>query len=811
MLTPNRDNDDEFPKIDLSLGQALFNPNIPDKASKLFDPSVLKNPAGNSATSTFDNIQVGDIYSTYMAGGFSTYQPGVDGPLVGVRQFNPLSVFASYTYRISLYMLTPEAYNIFIESGRKTLNLNSIGAGELGEGVFLVAQSGGINNTAENRAPSFNYNYYIDDLKIKSVCANLGTKDTTAGTYDLSFSIYEPYSFSFLSDLKRAADYISRLSNTNIQQLQNPLRQLYVLGISFVGYDDQGNVVDGKDIANGFNGVYGDNLNINDRYLDLEIYDFKFKVDGKPVRYDIKAKARPAIAFTSKRGRTTKETSVAGVTLNDALQGPKGLFTQLNKQNFEFKDSGQVTEVTQYEVKYVGPGATALANAKLVTEAQINKYNFNTLVSRARQTAESTDATGIAAEPDPTTRTFSFTQNTSIIQAIEDMIKGSEYMTAALKVIQENTIQTNPLLKSIREIPTQTKKSISWYSVSSQLKNPRYDQKTKDWAYDITYVIETYNTPVVTSPFVRPDTKWYGHHKSYQYWYTGKNTEVLSYEFNADLAYFVNLSAPVPLTENKTEISKTASENISPVSPGRRAPGSNTNTLGAGLQAQNHFLTTLFNPNYVKVKVLINGDPDFINTGGSIPTNELYNKFYETDNFTINPNGGQVFFEIVFFEGQDYDDNQGTLQINESILFFNSEVARKYTKGVSHMLYDIESTFSKGKFTQQLTGTITPFGLTDEAAEDPTSREVTQDTGSSDGGQESTSVGFMKDKLFTETDTNDFGLDVPQTLSQYRNEDQLPTGAFGNIGIQPVIQNQREDDFPVSLSRPRNFGSPFGP
>jgi hypothetical protein len=129
------------------------------------------------------------------------------------------------------------------------------------------------------------------------------------------------------------------------------------------------------------------------------------------------------------------------------------------------------------------------------------------------------------------------------------------------------------------------------------------------------------------------------------------------------------------------------------------------------------------------------------------------------------------------------------------------------------MLYDIESTFSKGKFTQQLTATVTPFGLTDEAAEDPTSRSVTEDTGSSDGGQESTSVGFMKDKLFTETDTNDFGLDVPQTLSQYRNEDQLPTGAFGNIRIEPVIGNTREEpNFNLgSFSTANRFGSPFGP
>ena len=45
----------------------------------------------------------------------------------GKRIQNPLGNFSSYTYQISLYMITPDAYDAFIQSGRKDINaINNI-------------------------------------------------------------------------------------------------------------------------------------------------------------------------------------------------------------------------------------------------------------------------------------------------------------------------------------------------------------------------------------------------------------------------------------------------------------------------------------------------------------------------------------------------------------------------------------------------------------------------------------------------------------------------------------------------------------
>ena len=88
-----------------------------------------------------------------------------NGP--GKRTKNPLGYFTSYNYQLSLYMITPDAYDAFVQSGRKDINVLNNVAGNQTAGALLIAQSGGINNTQENRAPGFNFDYYIDNLKIE--------------------------------------------------------------------------------------------------------------------------------------------------------------------------------------------------------------------------------------------------------------------------------------------------------------------------------------------------------------------------------------------------------------------------------------------------------------------------------------------------------------------------------------------------------------------------------------------------------------------------------------------------------------------
>jgi hypothetical protein len=121
-------------------------------------------------------------------------------------------------------------------------------------------------------------------------------------------------------------------------------------------------------------------------------------------------------------------------------------------------------------------------------------------------------------------------------------------------------------------------------------------------------------------------------------------------------------------------------------------------------------LTSLFDQGaYATAKVTIMGDPDFLVQDSPSSVNQVYRQFYGKG-FTINPNGGQVFIEIDFKEADDYNNDNGLLTINQSILFWKypKEVA-SLVKGVSYQVIEVNSSFSKGKFTQDLECRINPM------------------------------------------------------------------------------------------------------
>lgn len=157
----------------------------------------------------------------------------------GRRLKNPLASLASHNYQISLYMITPDAYDAFTASGRTDIDaLQTDGAG----GAFLIAQSGGINNNNAKRAPGFEFDYYIDNLEITQMVSGKAS-GTATNISEMSFTITEPYGFSFITKLKDASEalqsYTADLGYSK-GTLRNPSKQFFVLGINFLGYDING-------------------------------------------------------------------------------------------------------------------------------------------------------------------------------------------------------------------------------------------------------------------------------------------------------------------------------------------------------------------------------------------------------------------------------------------------------------------------------------------------------------------------------------------------------------------------------------------
>lgn len=633
------------------------------------------------------------------------------GPKPGLRQQNPLGSLSSYTYQITLYMITPDAYDAFIQSGRTNINaINNVAnpqvATELQEsnsGAYIIAQSGGINNKTSKRA--FDLDFYIDDLKITTA---INGKATTTASNDtkMTFNIYEPYGFSFISKITKASQLLRSSSKIkNYRDLSNASKQFFVLGIRFQGYDESGKEISADTTYNQDKfDVTGDSGGVFERFFDIMVTSMKFKIDGKMTVYNITAAPiAPKVGFGVKFGRIDRGARVEGTDVKEALTGTKGLLTTLNEQQvLQSKKAGTGSIPNVYKLEFLGNAEREIGKASIVSIADLDKSKFP--MSAAANVGQVNESVSVKSVPNSNSRTITFTNDVSIMQAVSSIVSQSSYLEDALNIIIKSETQPNPSPNSQGEVKDPTPAIIKWYNLGSRVKVLGFDTVVKDFAYEITYVIQPYETPAVTTPYAGKTSKYYGPYKRYDYWFTGKNSEIIHYEQKMDNAYFT-----VALNPTGTSASTGGGQNV-PTLPGKRQNEDRTGKLDVGKEAQNSYLTSLYDPGaYATAKVTILGDPDYLMQVSPGSVNEVYRQFYGKG-FTINPNGGQVFIEIDFKEGVDYDNDDGLLSINDSILFWKypKEVSSA-VKGVSYMVTTVDSMFSKGKFTQDLQCIINTF------------------------------------------------------------------------------------------------------
>lgn len=690
-------------------------------------------------------------------------------PKPGKRLQNPLGNFSSYTYQISLYMITPDAYNTFVQSGRKNIEAFQ-GIDNSTKGAFLIAQSGGINNSTSKRAPEFDVDYYIDDLKIK---AQITGKETLTATNieEITFNIYEPYGFSFLTRLRRSLDALNATppSNANAangvdeegrnvgievraedgtlanqrrnpetgelynpavestsgtpntssggktgplsKQLQNPSRQFFILGIRFQGYDKNGNLINSKS-QSGYNADPIGNANgVYERFFDIMIQDLKFKIDGRMVVYNCTAVVpKVSEAMGTKRGIIDNGVTIVGGTVNDAFLGETdgniGMFTKLNNDQKKLKENGTIRIPNEFTVTYLGGTDITIGGASVVSPADLDKLKWK--MTNAKTTKESNAKTEGSSSVDNTKRQITIKRGVPILQAIQQIVSQSSFLEDALTKVYTGAEQPDPS-GSEEEVENSDANTVSWYNVSPEIINLGWDDLVGDFAYRINYVIQPYSTPIVYSPYVKKTPKYYGPHKRYEYWFTGKNSEVIKYEQTMDNAYFQVAIAPGGSNQ------AAGGEQQVPTIPNKQQNQPKQGVLNLGREAQNSYMTSLFDPGaYAEAKITILGDPDFLMTTSASSVQAVYDQFYGPDGYTINPNGGQVFIEINFKEPQDYSNKDGLLSINESILFYlyPDVVKREIDKrggGISYLVKTVNSSFRGGKFEQELELTINTF------------------------------------------------------------------------------------------------------
>lgn len=663
------------------------------------------------------------------------------------RQFNPLSKFASVNYQLSLYMLTPQAFDVFMASGRQNLDaFRSAATVNSTEGVFLIAQTGGINNQSEARADGFDLDFYIDNVILTTVTPVAGTQ-STAGTFNVKMTIIEPYGFSLISSLKAASEQVKQAGDSDGPN--NPVKNLFVLGIRFLGYDINGRLITGQENIGGQTldpFASGDSGGIFERYLDFRIHNFSFNLDGKAVKYNIDGTVISSDAYKLKRGMIDVTTPVQGDTVENMLKGANGLEQALNAYQQTLLEQGKIEVPTKYEFEFT-PGSEEIAQAPLVDDSSNNPYLYNINGSGAKNTIEATDKAGFYASIVPTVKRQSFAAQTRISEAVETIIKYSAYMTAGLKELYDNLPEPNEYTGDWVYLSSGQKAYISWFTLNSEFANPVWDKIQQDWIFNIKYKIQKYETPYTLSPYAKPG-RYYGPHKRYSYWFTGDNTEVLRYEQQFNNAYFLNVVA-APGNENSNTTVKVGGAPTDEVRAG--------DITGRSSEPVNNYINTIFDPgSQVSATLEIMGDPDYLGPPYSSSINDLFNKFYGADGFTISGSGGQVFIEIDFNEARDYDENSGLLQINDQISFYtnpwNKNAQTRYIKGLVYQVRQVEHRFIAGKFTQVLSLVYvdpSSLGLTDDFNDAGRGEEITAnaDTTPTADGKPAGGTGLRTDSV----------------------------------------------------------------
>jgi len=638
---------------------------------------------------------------------------------------NVLDQYASYNYTASVYLVPRDQYREMMRTKQRILT-----------GSQLLFQSGGA--PAGGRNAFFSNDYYIDKFEIKSFLTGKGT-GLTHNAKEINMTVVEPNGISFIDNLTRAVQAFfpqpdKKKSITTV---------IYLMVIRFYGYDEQGNLVrggvpkpDGSSDPSAF----------VEKWFPFIIKDIKFRVANKLTEYDISA-AAPQFQIATGQGRATIPYNIelSGQTIKDLLAGqaqyltttvapaetgdivqttvtptppppPKanainspratirqGLMAALNQHQQQLVSAGDIEYPDEYSIEFVGAGnsPSAIEQARLRPPGGLNKAATSMAVPQTAADAK----LGSKQSMDPNSRTQSATAGMQVVQFLDQVLRNSTYLKdQQLIQIDENTQQ-----EFYNGTPAQ---NVAWFKISldAVAKLDQWDSKRNQYAYRIKYIISPYRIADLQSKYF-PTPKFTGVQKEYKYWFTGENTSVLAYEENINGLYYLTLSGAnlnLNASYNDNQSGEQVQYNFQSAST-ESSQGADGKVNEPVANAAEY----LFQPGSLKeANVTIVGDPAWLQQGegslGQSTANWNFGSFLPDG--TLNFDGGQILFRIAFNAPADYDYSTGV--VNPGLATTNNPgPAQGAPNGPAqinrvYLAKEVVSTFSKGRFTQLLKGSL---------------------------------------------------------------------------------------------------------
>ena len=651
---------------------------------------------------------------------------------------NRLHEYATYTYGLTLHLLTPDAFNEMSDNPKQLSWLS--------KAKTIISSAGRYGTDASRftfqRAAQFADDFYFDGLTIQTI---IGLNAQTRGSnfYELNFSLIEPYGLTL----------INRLLDLSAENgVQNYLVNPYVLQIDFFAYTDD-----------------GDNLSpLPDltKYIPIKFTTMKIKVDNKGATYNVTAIPYNHIAFLQTVASTPADFEVTAQNLKDFFVSDSDSVEEIKSQaNKKQQDREELSRI-QSSSAYFDPRASQLeknvksgyqvksytgaynayqqflVDRKIVESANILRFVLDKDIKNSEivNPIKNPFSASALAGSDPESinkavqggntksrqqaegvntnyQKFTVNAGTSINEVINMIMRNSKYITDQLTNKNELDKEGKPL---------------NWFKVVPKIKIQGFDRKRNDFSYDCTFIIQKYSYhnskhPLAPQSTIEEVTK--GLRKEYNYIYTGKNNDIIDFNIDFDHLFFTAVNV---FTENTTALNN-SQKNIddlqendkvntfTPIPEGSVTPqvwvpvagnkstqiGFNVNTNSESQKASDVMQSVYSSArgDMLNVQLKIIGDPDFIkqddvfyNPGNAEFVDETRN--YD-DSGSILTDRGDIFCLLSWKTPTDIDESTGGVRYLDNSQIKDAKFIDSSFSGV-FKVNRVTSEFRQGKFEQTL-------------------------------------------------------------------------------------------------------------
>lgn len=662
-------------------------------------------------------------------------------------QPNVLDRFASYTYSASVYLMSAKQYERLLLSNKKNIN-----------GYFLLFQSGGaptnkggfqgvgVSGSTENlnaegvddfgRNPAFPQDFYIDSITIDNALPGQQTQAAHMVT-DLKFTVVEPGNITLLDRLYRAVQDAGQVNDLN--QPVNYTAAVYLMVLRWYGYDIDGNQVQ-VGAADPNTGLTDPNA-VVEKFIPFLIKKINWSVSSKLVTYDFEcAPVAQMVAGYTRRGTIPYDAQFTASSVRELLGGTLQFVTTaaaVNNTSSSYTSSppkasgaptssqvvkqGLMQAMNAYQQELVKNGKYEVADTYSIefdenpdypdlniADATLRLPGSTVTQSRtSMNVAPSQDANqSLNPETDAmkiSNRNWSVTAGMQVIQVIDLVIRNSSYIAKQqLTAIDANGVE--------RPDAQAQKKPMSWFKISMEAKQGKYDKLRRDHAYNITFVVTPYTLQDFDSTYF-PLTQFRGVHKSYPYWFTGQNTAVLDFTANFNNLYNLTVTGTSPEDSGTAAIRRNFTSSMRDIAKYTYAASSTESRQGEegrALEAQANAAEYLYSPgNMGDGSLRIIGDPAWIQQGsmaGRVNVNDFSYSAFLPDG-TINFDAQQVMYEVAWQRPNDYDLNTGLADPYAG----GDTKNRLPIQSSVYLATRVISEFKQGKFEQTIKGSYFRF------------------------------------------------------------------------------------------------------